>query len=66
MNVLDLNMKIKERIVEEVNKVFEYNMQIFNELDQVGFILVREILEDGFFVYDGKGDMCKCFFYVVE
>nr|4WMH_A Chain A, Heme oxygenase 2 [Homo sapiens] len=32
MNALDLNMKTKERIVEEANKAFEYNMQIFNEL----------------------------------
>lgn len=28
MNALDLNLKTKERIVEEANKAFEYNMQV--------------------------------------
>uniref|UniRef100_A0A8C5ZM09 heme oxygenase (biliverdin-producing) n=1 Tax=Marmota marmota marmota TaxID=9994 RepID=A0A8C5ZM09_MARMA len=36
MNALDLNLKTKERIVEEASKAFEDNMQIFNELDQAG------------------------------
>lgn len=66
MNALDLNMKTKERIVEEANKAFEYNMQIFNELDQAGSTLARETLEDGFPVHDGKGDMRKCPFYAGE
>lgn len=28
MNALDLNLKTKEKIVEEANKAFEYNMQV--------------------------------------
>ncbi|XP_004604205.1 heme oxygenase 2 [Sorex araneus] len=63
MNALDLNLKTKEKIVEEANKAFEYNMQIFNELDQAGSLLAKETVEDGIPVHDGKGDIRKCPYY---
>lgn len=66
MNALDLNLKTKERIVEEANKAFEYNMQIFSELDQAGSMLARETLEDGLPIHDGKGDVRKCPFYAAQ
>ncbi|XP_005391348.1 PREDICTED: heme oxygenase 2 [Chinchilla lanigera] len=66
MNALDLTLKTKERIVEEANKAFEYNMQIFDELDQAGTTLARDTLEDGFPVHDGKGDISKCPFYTAQ
>jgi heme oxygenase len=34
MNALDLNLKTKERIVEEANKAFEYNMQVLLGADR--------------------------------
>lgn len=64
MNALDLNLKTKEKIVEEANKAFEYNMQIFNELDQAGSLLPKETAEDGIPVHDGKGDVRKCPYYI--
>lgn len=36
MNALDLNLKTKERIVEEANRAFEYNMQVLLALMQEG------------------------------
>ncbi|XP_003417786.1 heme oxygenase 2 isoform X2 [Loxodonta africana] len=66
MNALDLNPKTKERIVEEANKAFEYNMQIFSELDQAGSMLAKETLEDGLPVHDGKGDLRKCPYYTAK
>lgn len=36
MNALDLNPKTKEKIVEEANKAFEYNMQVLWEARQEG------------------------------
>ncbi|CAO2641949.1 Heme oxygenase 2 [Lemmus lemmus] len=65
MNALDLNLKTKERIVEEANKAFEYNMQIFTELDQAGSMLARET-QDGLPMHDGKGDIRKCPFYAAQ
>ncbi|XP_054445503.1 heme oxygenase 2 [Pteronotus mesoamericanus] len=66
MNALDLNLKTKEKIVEEANKAFEYNMQIFNELDQAGSLLAKETLEDGLPVHNGKGDVRKCPYYAAN
>ncbi|XP_016022068.2 heme oxygenase 2 [Rousettus aegyptiacus] len=66
MNALDLNPKTKEKIVEEANKAFEYNMQIFNELDQAGSLLAKEILEDGLPVHNGKGDVHQCPYYAAK
>ncbi|XP_006204389.1 heme oxygenase 2 [Vicugna pacos] len=66
MNALDLDMRTKERIVEEANRAFEYNMQIFNELDQAGSLLAKDTLEDGFPMHDGKGDVRKCPYYAAK
>lgn len=66
MNALDLNLETKEKIVEEANKAFEYNMQVFNELDQAGSLLAKETLADGLPVHDGKGDVRKCPYYSGE
>lgn len=66
MNALDLNMETKERIVEEANRAFEYNMQVFNELDQAGTLLAKETVEDGLPVHDGKGDIRKCPYYAAQ
>ncbi|KAL6060286.1 hypothetical protein STEG23_004175 [Scotinomys teguina] len=66
MNALDLNFKTKEKIVSEANKAFEYNMQIFSELDQAGSMLARETQEDGLSVHDGKGDVRKCPYYAAQ
>uniref|UniRef100_H0XQU7 Heme oxygenase 2 n=1 Tax=Otolemur garnettii TaxID=30611 RepID=H0XQU7_OTOGA len=66
MNALDLNLKTKERIVEAANKAFQYNIQIFNELDQAGSTLAIKTLEDGLPVHDGKGDVRKCPYYIAQ
>ncbi|KAM6156320.1 heme oxygenase 2 [Rhynchocyon petersi] len=66
MNALDLDLKTKMRIVEEANRAFEYNMQVFTELDQAGSTLARETtggLADGFPLHDGNGDVQKCPYY---
>ncbi|XP_006897485.1 PREDICTED: heme oxygenase 2 [Elephantulus edwardii] len=69
MNALDLTLKTKEKIVEEANKAFEFNMQVFTELDQAGSMLAGEApegLADGAPMHDGKGDMRKCPYYAVK
>uniref|UniRef100_A0A8C3VVZ7 Heme oxygenase 1 n=1 Tax=Catagonus wagneri TaxID=51154 RepID=A0A8C3VVZ7_9CETA len=66
MNALDLNLKTKEKIVEEANKAFEYNMQVFNELDQAGSLPTTEALADGLPAHDGTGDVHKCPYFAGE
>ncbi|XP_059024845.1 LOW QUALITY PROTEIN: heme oxygenase 2-like [Mustela lutreola] len=66
MNALDLNLKTKERIVEEDNRAFEYSKQILDEMDHAGSMLARETREDGLPVHDGKGEVCKCRYYAAK
>ncbi|XP_071300524.1 heme oxygenase 2 isoform X1 [Agelaius tricolor] len=63
MNALDLDKNTKERIVEEANKAFRFNMQVFDELDKVGRSLGEEAQDGGVPVHDGKGDIRKCPYY---
>lgn len=63
MNALELDKNTKERIVEEANKAFRFNMQVFDELDKIGRSLTEEAQDGGFPVHDGKGDIRKCPYY---
>ncbi|KAM9261618.1 heme oxygenase 2 isoform 2-T2 [Cariama cristata] len=63
MNALDLDKNTKERIVEEANRAFRFNMQVFDELDKIGRSLTEEAQDGGFPVHDGKGDLRKCPYY---
>ncbi|KFP12014.1 Heme oxygenase 2, partial [Egretta garzetta] len=63
MNALDLDRNTKERIVEEANRAFRFNMQVFDELDKIGRSLAEEAQDGGFPVHDGKGDLRKCPYY---
>ncbi|KFR12015.1 Heme oxygenase 2, partial [Opisthocomus hoazin] len=63
MNALDLEKNTKERIVEEANQAFRFNMQVFDELDKIGRSLTEEAQDGGFPAHDGKGDLCKCPYY---
>ncbi|XP_053220272.1 heme oxygenase 2 [Podarcis raffonei] len=66
LNALDLDKGTKERIVEEANKAFEFNMQVFEELDKIGALLAEETQEGGLPVHDGKGDLRKCPYYATK
>lgn len=63
MNALDLDKNTKERIVEEANRAFRFNMQVFDELDKIGRSLTEEAQDGGFPIHDGKGDLRKCPYY---
>ncbi|NWX90295.1 HMOX2 oxygenase, partial [Nothoprocta pentlandii] len=63
MNALDLDKNTKERIVEEANRAFKLNMQVFDELEKTGLSLTDEAQDGGVPVHDGKGDIRKCPFY---
>ncbi|KFV81149.1 Heme oxygenase 2 [Struthio camelus australis] len=63
MNALDLDKNTKERIVEEANRAFRFNMQVFDELDKIGMSLTEEAQDGGVPIHDGKGDLRKCPYY---
>ncbi|MGH0168658.1 UNVERIFIED_CONTAM: hypothetical protein FKN15_055077 [Acipenser sinensis] len=66
MNDLDLDQETKLRIVEEANRAFCFNMEIFNELERVGKTIKDEVLDGGLPEYDGKGDLSKCPYYAAK
>lgn len=66
MNDLDLDQETKLRIVEEANRSFGFNMEIFNELERVGKTIKDEVLDGGLPEYDGKGDLSKCPYYAAK
>lgn len=63
LNALDLDKNCKERIVEEANRAFRFNMEVFDELDKIGRSLAEEAQDGGVPVHDGKGDIRKCPYY---
>ncbi|KAM9305884.1 heme oxygenase 2 [Gastrophryne carolinensis] len=68
MNTLDLEPETKERIVEEANCAFRFNMQVFEELDKIGETIPDEPQDanSSLPVHDGKGDLRKCPYYAAK
>ncbi|XP_029432392.1 heme oxygenase 2 [Rhinatrema bivittatum] len=66
LNTLDLDKSTKARIVEEATKVFQYNMQVFEELEILGSTLKEEIQDGGLPVHEGTGDTRKCPYYAAK
>ncbi|CAJ0934171.1 unnamed protein product [Ranitomeya imitator] len=66
LNTLELNAKAKEDMVEEANKAFQFNMQVFEELDKIGTTIPDEAQDGGLPVHDGKGDIRKCPYYAAK
>lgn len=66
LNALDLERETKERIVEEANKAFEFNMQVFDELQKIGTAMKGEVQDSGIRLHDGKGDIRKCPYYAAS
>ncbi|XP_066432865.1 heme oxygenase 2 isoform X2 [Eleutherodactylus coqui] len=66
LNTLELDSETKKSIVEEANKAFKFNMQVFEELDKIGATLPDETQDGGLPVHDGKGDLRKCPYFAAK
>lgn len=66
LNTLELDTEAKKSIVEEANKAFQFNMQVFEELDKIGANIPDEPQEGGLPVHDGKGDLRKCPYFAAK
>ncbi|KAM6939691.1 heme oxygenase 2a [Xenentodon cancila] len=70
MNELELDTETKERIVDESNRAFGFNMIVFSELEDVGKTIKEEVQDAGFGhshaeVMEG-GDINKCPYYAAK
>ncbi|XP_072106279.1 heme oxygenase 2-like [Mobula birostris] len=63
LNNLETSEESRQRIVEEANQAFRFNMEVFEELDKIGKTLKGTGQEGGIPLHDGKGDVRKCPFY---
>ncbi|XP_071975768.1 heme oxygenase 2 isoform X2 [Engystomops pustulosus] len=66
LNTLELDAEAKKSMVEEANKAFLFNMQVFEELDKIGATIPDEAQDGGLPVHDGKGDIRKCPYYAAK
>ncbi|XP_075998900.1 heme oxygenase 2 [Genypterus blacodes] len=66
MNELDLDGDTKERLVAEAVKAFQFNMEVFDELEDLGKGTQEEVLDAGVPVHGAGGDINKCPFYAAK
>ncbi|KAK5884987.1 hypothetical protein CesoFtcFv8_018747 [Champsocephalus esox] len=64
MNVLVLDGDIKKRLVAEAVKAFQFNMEVFDELEEIGKTIQEDVLDAGMPVHGATGgDISKCPYY---
>ncbi|XP_077474162.1 heme oxygenase 2 isoform X2 [Stigmatopora argus] len=77
MNQLDLDAEAKKRVVEEAVEAFRFNMEVFEELEEIGKAMEEEEEEEeeedeedsesGMPVHgDAGGDVSKCPYYAAK
>ncbi|XP_068191956.1 heme oxygenase 2 [Antennarius striatus] len=67
MNELELDMDVKKQLVEESIKAFQFNMEVFAELEEVGKTIQEDVLDAGMSVHGAVGgDISKCPYYAAK
>lgn len=67
MNELELDMEIKKRLVDEAVKAFQFNMEVFEELEEIGKTIQEDVLDAGMPVHGAMGgDISKCPYYAAK
>ncbi|KAI4878196.1 hypothetical protein NFI96_018271 [Prochilodus magdalenae] len=66
MNELELDSSTKERIVKEAVLAFQFNMEVFQELEEIGKTIQEDVLDAGPIHGDMQGDISKCPYYAAK
>ncbi|XP_074512767.1 heme oxygenase 2 [Sebastes fasciatus] len=67
MNDLELDMDIKKRLVDEAVKAFHFNMEVFDELEEIGKTIPEDVLDAGMPGHgEMDGDINKCPYYAAK
>ncbi|XP_028311769.1 heme oxygenase 2 [Gouania willdenowi] len=67
MNELELDTETKMRLVEEAVKAFHFNMEVFDELEEMGKNIQEDVLDAGMPVHGTMGgDISKCPYYAAK
>lgn len=70
MNELELDAETKDRIVDESNRAFGFNMMVFTELEEIGKTIIEEVQDAGLGHSHAEimqgGDINKCPYYAAK
>ncbi|XP_077353642.1 heme oxygenase 2 isoform X2 [Festucalex cinctus] len=67
MNELELDAETKDRLVEEAIKSFQFNIEVFEELEEIGKTFEEEVSEAEMPIHgDMGGDISKCPYYATK
>ncbi|KAL7834014.1 hypothetical protein AOLI_G00289740 [Acnodon oligacanthus] len=67
MNELEVDAETKERLVAEANLAFKFNLEVFEELQEIGKGIKEEVQDIGFPAHgDMGGDISKCPYYAAK
>lgn len=67
MNELEVDMETKKKLVEEAVKAFHFNMEVFEELEEMGKNIQEDVLDAGMPVHGAMGgDISKCPYYAAK
>ncbi|KAG5279453.1 hypothetical protein AALO_G00077940 [Alosa alosa] len=67
MNELDLDAATKEKIVQEAVHAFHFNIEVFEEMEEIGKTLKDEVMDAGMPAHGAMdGDINKCPYYAAK
>lgn len=66
MNELELDAPTKEKIVQEAVLAFQFNMEVFEELEEMGKTIEDDVMDAGPIHGDLPGDISKCPYYAAK
>lgn len=70
MNELELDQETKQRLVDESNRAFGFNMMVFSELEEIGKTVKEQVQEEGLGHSHAEimqgGDINKCPYYAAK
>ncbi|KAK1802363.1 hypothetical protein P4O66_022026 [Electrophorus voltai] len=67
LNELEVDVRMKERLVAEANLAFRFNLEVFEELQETGKGIKEEVQDSGVPAHgDMGGDISKCPYYAAQ
>uniref|UniRef100_A0A8C6TGS8 heme oxygenase (biliverdin-producing) n=1 Tax=Neogobius melanostomus TaxID=47308 RepID=A0A8C6TGS8_9GOBI len=67
MNELELDMETKKKLVAEAVKAFHHNIEVFEEIEEMGKSFPREVSDSGMSHHEAMGgDISKCPYYAAK
>ncbi|TSK87599.1 Heme oxygenase 2 [Bagarius yarrelli] len=66
INELELDASTKHRLVQEAVRAFQFNIEVFKELEEMGKTIQEDILDSGPIHGHMQGDISKCPYYTAK